>query len=477
MRRRAARVILSVVLGVSICILVFPSLLLADLPRDPFLAEYKFLSESSLPDDGSVKEHVDPHSGYLTLTHTDVFLPGNSGLDVRLMRAYKSSIWGSRDSIFSGLIAYDERSPLGIGWSMHMGIVRNPRGVTGQNPGSGLVPNNPVVEMPDGSVHSLYRIPGSSPIQYMSKEFWIFRPASGDSDKWELLLTDGTIYTFESRSHIVGYYTYANLGNNILDSGRLRWDDTVHGEGSINSQLLSFFSGDGRRWVVVLEAYFDESGTHRGAGMVCVAASFAPQVYWSRFERDWSRLLKEHGVSRFHAKDPSCDFLWPNLALLIKKHQIYSDVCSVRPEIYRDHASAQLRSQMDAYGICAYVCALEISNYARIKNLGRVAMVLEAGQPNDKRVTSALNEMIADPDFLIASVSLAKKEEFIQLHVPDFISHICSTGNPWFEILLNSGGIRHISTNKKAFEAFSGDLRRLIAKNKAERRRAKRLEE
>lgn len=225
---------------------------------------------------------------------------------------------------------------------------------------------------------------------------------------------------------------------------------------------------------MVIEAYFDESGTHRGSPILCVAASFARHLTWASFERKWSKILRDNNTQRFHSKDPSCDFLWPHPAILIKEHQIFNMVCSVNPDIYREYASVKMRSQMDAYSTCACACALEVSDYARINNLGRVAMVLEVGQPNGERVARSLGGLFADPNFLVSSVSLVAKQDFIQLNVPDFLSHICSTSSPWFDALLNSGGTRHISLHKQALERFSSDMGYLIARHQAEKRRAKR---
>ena len=40
-------------------------------------------------------EHVDPMTGNLVLTFTDLVLPGNAGFDLRIQRTYNSKITGS----------------------------------------------------------------------------------------------------------------------------------------------------------------------------------------------------------------------------------------------------------------------------------------------------------------------------------------------------------------------------------------------
>ncbi len=186
-----------------LCLIAIPSLLLAEDPsRDPF---YTALSSRNAPEINTVSENVDPFSGILTLSHTDLHLPGNGGLDVNIMRTYNSMIWGRRDVGNPGLIAVNERSPVGIGWSMHMGIVRNPYGTGSSNR---YLPDNPVVEMPDGSMHTLFKDKNDSS-RFITRDFWIYK--SIGSGVWELTLTDGTVYKFEYGTANAGYSTLDNV--------------------------------------------------------------------------------------------------------------------------------------------------------------------------------------------------------------------------------------------------------------------------
>jgi len=139
-------------LPVLLLCVFFSSQLIADeddLLLDPF---YTKGQSSTAPPQGSVQESVDPYSGYLSLVHTDLHLPGNGGLDLNIVRSYHSAIWGRRDTSFPRLIAGDYL-PLGIGWSLHMGMIQNPDGKGSRNR---FLPDNPVVIMPNGSKHILY---------------------------------------------------------------------------------------------------------------------------------------------------------------------------------------------------------------------------------------------------------------------------------------------------------------------------------
>src|ERR1043166_145772 len=64
-------------------------------------------------------EHIDPLSGNLILTFTDLSLPGPAGLDLRIQRTYNSHFWSS----YGGVNQNIEDTWAGIGWTLHMGRV------------------------------------------------------------------------------------------------------------------------------------------------------------------------------------------------------------------------------------------------------------------------------------------------------------------------------------------------------------------
>lgn len=77
--------------------------------------------------------------------------------------------------------------------SMHMGIVLNPFGTGSSNE---FLTDNPVVDMPDGSVHELFKDKNDT-TRFIGKDFGIYKAVPNTQGKWELTLSDGTIYTFE----------------------------------------------------------------------------------------------------------------------------------------------------------------------------------------------------------------------------------------------------------------------------------------
>ena len=130
-------------------------------------------------------EHIDPLTGNLLLTHTDLALPGNAGFDLRIQRAYNSKI---HINYALGQTGFAEDSWAGVGWTLHMGRVFN---VLGTDTAS------PVVEMPDGSRHPTFDMVGTS-AEYISRDYWLY-----DKNSRILKLPNGFVYTF-GRTTTVG---------------------------------------------------------------------------------------------------------------------------------------------------------------------------------------------------------------------------------------------------------------------------------
>jgi YD repeat-containing protein len=92
----------------------------------------------------SVNEHIDPFSGTLQLKHTDIVIPGNGGMDIRINRVYTS---------LQGL-QFPNRTLNGFGWTMHFGRIVAPVAhadkICNQGNYSVSTRDNPSVEWSDG---------------------------------------------------------------------------------------------------------------------------------------------------------------------------------------------------------------------------------------------------------------------------------------------------------------------------------------
>ena len=139
-------------------------------------------------------EHVDPFSGKLQLHHTDIFIPGNGGLDLKVQRSYSSSNFSTK--LFS--------DP----WSIHFGYVeRSGDSSIASMCANGFVSNktNPVFVLPDGSNHLL--TDADSGAGFISRDHW---KATCDAVSGGLIITspEGTVYDVTYNASTANQFKY-----------------------------------------------------------------------------------------------------------------------------------------------------------------------------------------------------------------------------------------------------------------------------
>lgn len=121
-------------------------------------------------------EKIDPYTGELSLTYTDLTLPGNGGLDLSIIRTYKSN----RELSYI--------PPLGPRWEIHMGRIK-------------IIGDYVTIELQDGTINTAVRV-NSSNYSYCTKDFWKIDSSNGKV----LQLPDGTKIEF---NHANGAWWYA----------------------------------------------------------------------------------------------------------------------------------------------------------------------------------------------------------------------------------------------------------------------------
>ena len=217
-------------------------------------------------------------------------------------------------------------------------------------------------------------------------------------------------------------------------------------ERGVSESLLSLLSGDGRRAVVVLEAYLDESGTDNTSRIVAVACYAATHDEWMAFEHQWQPVLDAAGIDCFHGKESRCDRLRPALTENINSRRVQGLVMWVGQDDFGKAGQRFKQTLGNAYSVCAFGCALQMAAWSKENGHGQVAFVLEDGQANVEFVRATLEDMIGDDAFNVAAVAVAKKRAFVPLQAADFLSHCVSTGDRiWLERLLGDGYGRALS--------------------------------
>jgi len=122
------------------------------------------------PGAGNGEVSVDPFSGSLRLSYLDISLPGNGGMDINIHRSYTNP----QDKLGA-------RRVTGTGWSIHFGrvmIIDRTKLCSVHNGPAETVLDNPMVELPDGSMQQLFYADFES-------SRWI------SSDRWKADCVDG----------------------------------------------------------------------------------------------------------------------------------------------------------------------------------------------------------------------------------------------------------------------------------------------
>ena len=125
-------------------------------------------------------ENIDTFTGGLTLSHVDIRLPGNGGLDLVIQRTFNSKNacyeWTCvGDSCYCSSEGEYINAWLGTGWTLHFGRLFKSYNVNIHH----------FIEMPDGSRHTAYTKSGST---YITKDYWLLNLGTS----YVLTLTNGT---------------------------------------------------------------------------------------------------------------------------------------------------------------------------------------------------------------------------------------------------------------------------------------------
>lgn len=248
-------------------------------------------------------------------------------------------------------------------------------------------------------------------------------------------------------------------------------------------ELVRLVSGDGKRTVAVIEAYLDESGAHKSARAMTVAGYWGPSEAWNEFTKQWRTELGRAGVEIFHAKDQRCDHLRAPLADLIDATGIHGVFASIRREDYGALVGDRVLSVFgNAYAVGVWYCALRILDRTGDEP---VSFVVESGQPNSSFIADKL-EFLMDDLFRskalgfgwnVASVTVARKSEFVPLQTADFLAHATNANDQaWLARLQSAERINEARIpDARDWETWQLFLEH-TAKNKRRARNARRRE-
>lgn len=170
------------------------------LPSIPDFFQQKGLPRAQGVEAQSANELINTFTGKLQYHFTDLLIPGNGGMDLAIRRSYNSiddplatpASWASY-----------EYSPIGLGWTMHMGRVIRGANKAICSASWSSASANPVLELPDGSRQILYEYyeAGASTPTWLTKDFWRAKCHSGFL---HVQSPDGTTYEMTAMGHSFG---------------------------------------------------------------------------------------------------------------------------------------------------------------------------------------------------------------------------------------------------------------------------------
>jgi YD repeat-containing protein len=181
-------------------------------------------------------EFIDPFTGTLQQHYVDLFLPGNGGFDLKVVRSYNSAIINADTS------AVTEKTLAGWGWTIHFGrVIKQRNQAICSNVNQQTVIDNPVLELPDGSRQLLVFTGASSPLMLTTQRWRADCLAGGAGMR--VYSPDGTQYEMTLRynlGELQSWYTTKIIDKNGNSA------DIAYANQSVVPEITNITTNDGR---------------------------------------------------------------------------------------------------------------------------------------------------------------------------------------------------------------------------------------
>jgi len=197
--------------------------------------------------------------------------------------------------------------------------------------------------------------------------------------------------------------------------------------------------------VLVLDAYFDESGTHSTSRCVSIAGYVSTPERWRQFDIEWRASLSEWGLEFFHMTDfcskdsrpynswspEEKQQRWSRLVRIINRHAMFSVGWSVATNYYDMVLSQEAKDDLGGpYGLCSRVCQIEAAKMVK-SQCGEpypwIAYTYAAGAIGVGQVADSFNSLQKrqkDKDYFRAhSLSFREMKQFTPLQAADILAH------------------------------------------------------
>jgi hypothetical protein len=172
---------------------------------------------------------------------------------------------------------------------------------------------------------------------------------------------------------------------------------------SLEDRLLEVVMPGGSGYALMIEAYFDESGTHHGSPLMCVAGYLIESDQCRRFQAEWEAVLSRHGVPYFHMSECAHGVgifkeiskkdrseICRSLIETIKLRAELGIAVSVSEAEYRSIVPAHFK--LDAYSFCLHYCLQGVAAWASKYDVRvPISYFFESGHKNQSVANSFIN--------------------------------------------------------------------------------------
>jgi len=176
-------------------------------------------------------------------------------------------------------------------------------------------------------------------------------------------------------------------------------------------RLLDVVLPAGGYVVQLVEAYFDESGSHEGSPVLCVAGYTIEKDACVRLDAQWGLMLEEfklpffrmsacaHGTKPFDvlSKDERIDVATKAIELIRREISLGVAV-TVEPTVYEKIIPA-LSEFGSAYSFCAHACLAGVKVWAKQSNYnGDIAYFFESGHKSQAEANGIMDNIFRIPE-------------------------------------------------------------------------------
>jgi len=198
---------------------------------------------------------------------------------------------------------------------------------------------------------------------------------------------------------------------------------------------------DEGRYLIVLDGYFDESGTHKGSETIVVAGFLAHVDAWRAFESHWKAALREYGLSFFHMSDfaqRAKGYDWPedvrrdrlgNLISIINNHTLHSVGVGLPKKLFDSVFTGRVRKIVGGpYGFAAWLAILMTGrDLDELPFATGASYVFEDGAPRKGELIAAYESLAkfrgGKAALHVLSLRFEDKKIFVPLQAADILAY------------------------------------------------------